>query len=53
MKHKQAKIRFCKAGRAGKAGKAGMAGQASKIGPKIATIGFGFWQAKKLDKGLL
>ena len=38
---------------AGKAGKAGMAGQASKVGPKIATIGFGFWQAQKVDKGLL
>ena len=25
----------------------------SKVGPKIATIGFGFWQAQKVDKGLL
>ena len=25
----------------------------SKVGPKIATIGFGFWQAQKIDKGLL
>ena len=25
----------------------------SKVGLKIATIGFGFWQAQKVDKGLL